>query len=122
MDIDPPKTFIERRGHVNKRLQLLQGLTVSAWASFAIALLMFHYARPELNYGILRHAGLTVRETWLSDYKLYFVILLVVCCLLSLASVLINRQIMRRKTDRFHYNVVLLAVICLSSLVALIVG
>ena len=122
MDIDPAPKFTERRGEVNKRLRLLKGLSIAAWASFGIALLIFHYARPELNYGILRYAGITIRDTWLSDYKLYFIMMLIVCCLLSLASVFINRQIMRRKTDRFYYNVVLLGAICISSLIALVVG
>ena len=106
---------VERRKGLGVKARLLSWLTLAAWLCFIIALIVYHYARPEQDYGIFRYRGIAVRDHWIADLRIWFELLLAVCAGLSLITLIINKRLMKRKTDRFGYNLVLLLLICVAA-------
>lgn len=84
------------------------------------ALVVFHYARPEMEYGILRYFGVEVRTNWLTDLRLWYAGLLVCCALISLFSLYINRTRVKHHPHRVRYNLVLLLLISVVMLIGVL--
>jgi hypothetical protein len=64
-------------------------LSVLGWTALIGALVVFHYARPEHDYGLLRYFGADVRTTWIADLRNWYA-LLVGCALVSIISLIIS--------------------------------
>lgn len=111
----------DRRKNPDAKVRVLFWLSVLAWTCFIVALVVYHYGRPELDYGVFRYKGITVRGNWMPGLRSWFEGLLAVCIGLSVISLLVNKKVMRRRHDRWRYNVVLLLLICFASLVGLFV-
>lgn len=94
-------------------------LNVMAWLGLVGALILFHYARPELMTGIHAYFNIEVREDWSQVHVGMLNMLLQACLIITLVSVVLNRQRSRRQTDRFGVNLVILAVIVVVSLLTL---
>ncbi|MBU3823527.1 MAG: hypothetical protein H9917_01720 [Candidatus Oceanisphaera merdipullorum] len=52
--------------------KLLLMMTVLGWALYALLLVIFHYGRPQQNFGYLKHYDVTVRSAWLSLPHFWF--------------------------------------------------
>ncbi|MGO4998377.1 hypothetical protein [Oceanisphaera sp. W20_SRM_FM3] len=52
--------------------KLLTVMTVLGWSLYALLLVIFHYGRPEQNFGYLKHYDVTVRAEWLSLPHFWF--------------------------------------------------
>ncbi|WP_319783955.1 hypothetical protein [Oceanisphaera sp. IT1-181] len=52
--------------------KLLIAMTVGGWALYVLLLLIFHYGRPEQNFGYLKHQQIPVRAEWLSLHHFWF--------------------------------------------------
>ncbi len=83
---------------------LIRIVNLLCWALFFTALLLFHYARPEIDYGLLRYMQVDVREDWLTGTKPLLYIILMVCSMMSLAAFSLLRQRSRRSEDSRGYN------------------
>ncbi|MBO1518606.1 hypothetical protein [Oceanisphaera pacifica] len=46
--------------------RLLIVMTIGGWALYIVLLLVFHYGRPEQDFGYLRYQDISVRAQWLS--------------------------------------------------------
>jgi hypothetical protein len=114
MNID----LVERRKGPDIKVKLLSWLSIAAWVCLIIALVVFHYARPEHDYGVFRYRGIAVRDHWVAELQIWFELLMVACASLSLITLLINKKVMRRKADRLRYNVVMLLLICITVLLS----
>ncbi|MDM7859919.1 hypothetical protein QTP81_04830 [Alteromonas sp. ASW11-36] len=99
--------------------RLSVALNIVAWLGLAGALVLFHYARPELMTGLHAYFNIEVREDWSQVHVDLLNILLQACLIITLISVILNRQRSRRQTDRFGVNLVILAVIVVVSLLTL---
>jgi hypothetical protein len=94
----------------------MQWLSLAGWAVFVIALGLSHLAKPEMNSGLVRYWGLSLRDYWDPELLPQLIYLLWWCCLISLLSILLNQFRMRRATDRFRYNFLALLFISLGAL------
>lgn len=101
----------------DKFYQLVNVLNLLAWVIFVAAMVVFHYARPELISGVQAYWGVDGREDWSTTLSFYLVVLLSVCTLLGFTLVVMKRQRSRRKNDFFGINLTILLVIAVSSLV-----
>lgn len=97
-------------------LHALLLLSLAGWAVFVIAMGLSHLAKPEMNTGLVRYWGISIREYWDPKLLPQLIYLLWWCCVISLLSILLNQFRMRRATDRLRYNVIALLLISLGAL------
>jgi len=102
---------IERRRGADLWTKLINGLNAICWLGFVVALAIFHYARPEMNNIILQYHGIQVREYWVASLRYWMLLSLYVSVGLSLATLIINRYRMKRRSDRKRYNIIVLIVV-----------
>ena len=98
----------------------IRWLTLLCWLVFLAALVAFHYARPEIEYGLIRYFDLSVRSTWLGTPRDVLILLLYVCSGLSLVTIFLNRFRARRQSDNLRINLISLLIISLSFLLVVI--
>jgi glucan phosphoethanolaminetransferase (alkaline phosphatase superfamily) len=108
------------RSH-DKFYQIVLGLNIVAWVVFVAALVVFHYARPELISGVQEYWGVVGRQDWAKSLSFYLLLLLGLCTILSLALLFLRKLRTRRQSDYFGINVVILLVITVTVLVWIIV-
>jgi len=107
---------IERRIGPDWLTKIVNLLNAISWLIFVVALAIFHYARPEINYIILHHHGIAVREYWILSLKQWMLISLYLSIALSCFTLGINRYRVKRKSDHNRYNIVILVVVILAFL------
>ena len=112
----------DRRRHSDWVNKLLTVAAVVAWTSFILALIWFHYARPDLIPGYAKYKGIEdkFREDWLLNWTDMLTIQLVICSIFSLTAILINLKRMRRKNDHFHTSLLMLAIVSVAATLYLI--
>lgn len=94
-------------------------LAISGWLLFLLAMIIAHYARPEMNTGLVRYWGIEIRSEWHPMLTVYLQYFLLASAISSGLSLLLNRLRLRRRTDHLHFNIVLLLLSCLSLLLYL---
>lgn len=100
--------------------QIVLGLNIFAWVVFVAALIVFHYARPELISGVQEYWGVEGRQDWSRSLSVYLLILLAICNALSLLVLVFRRFRTRRQNDYFGINVVILLAISITVLIWII--
>ncbi|MCH8538014.1 MAG: hypothetical protein LAT66_09620 [Alkalimonas sp.] len=88
--------------------RLFSWLAILAWLVFIVAIVLVHYARPELDTGLVRYWELDIRQDWHPTLTTWLHYVLWVTAALSGISLVLNRLRARRKGDRLHYNLLLL--------------
>ncbi|MDX3774240.1 hypothetical protein QE250_08955 [Chromatiaceae bacterium AAb-1] len=111
--------FRERRKGPDKLSKSLRWLTIVAWLVFIVCMILTHYARPEMDTGLVRYWDLEIRAEWHPQLTRLLIYLLWLCLGLSLLSLGINRLRLRRRTDHLHFNIILLLLTCGSLLLYL---
>ena len=99
--------------------QICVGLNILAWVSLAAALVMFHFARPEMITGLQAHFGIEVREYWSEHHVEMLNYLLQSCLVMTLVSIALNQRRSRREDDHFGMNLIVLGAIVVVSLLTL---
>jgi hypothetical protein len=97
-------------------------LTIICWGLFLLAMLTFHYARPEIEYGLLRYWDIDIRSDWLLQLQQLFLYSLWSCCFVTLLSLALNFSRNRRAGDYHIYYFLLLLIIVLVSLLTYYLG
>lgn len=97
------------------------GLNILSWLVFVAALIMFHYARPEIEYGIVKYFSLEVRHVWLAQAKNILLLLLYLCAGLSFFCMLLSRLRNRRQSDNQRYNLIMLLLVSIGFILVLVV-
>ena len=113
------RKLVERRDARPLLKQMLAWSTLLAWLLFLIALVLFHYARPEIEIGLMRYFNLPLGSEWLFELKSLFLYTLWACCGLTAINVAVNLFFQRRRTDHIWFNGILLLTICVVSLLFL---
>ncbi len=98
----------ERREGPDLLCRAFKYLAIVAWLLFLAALIVSHYARPEMDSGLVRYLGLDVRDYWRPRLTFWLVYLLWGCVLVSVVSFLLNRARLKRRSDHLHFNIILL--------------
>ncbi|GGB45661.1 hypothetical protein GCM10011502_18720 [Oceanisphaera marina] len=52
--------------------KMLVTMTVGGWGLYIILLVLFHYGRPEQDFGYLRYQDIAVRTEWLALHSFWF--------------------------------------------------
>lgn len=52
--------------------KLLVAMTIGGWSLYTLLLLVFHYGRPEQQFGYLRYQDIAVRTEWLTPHSIWF--------------------------------------------------
>jgi len=107
---------IERRTGPDLLQRSFLWLAISCWGLFLVAMLAFHYARPEVEYGMLRYLDMDIRKSWDRQTLPLFLYALWSCCGITLLSILLNFSRNRRQEDYHIFNFVLLLLIALGGL------
>jgi hypothetical protein len=94
-------------------------LNLSAWLSLFIALILFHFARPEFISGVQKYWGIEGRIYWSKEHVSSLLTMLQICLCLGLISTIMRSRRNRRKTDHFGVNLFILLGISSISLVTL---
>ncbi|BFT30851.1 hypothetical protein D210916BOD24_20270 [Alteromonas sp. D210916BOD_24] len=90
-------------------------LNVAAWVGLVVALILFHYARPDFISGVQAYWGIKGDTSWSEDYVSAMTFMLLACLVLSLVSMLMRARRNRRQKDKFGVNLfVLLAIVAIS--------
>ncbi|WP_421272266.1 hypothetical protein [Aeromonas taiwanensis] len=106
----------ERRRGPDGWIRVLQGLVILCWGGFIALLSLYHFARPQVAYGILVYGGVKVRQSWDPLLTPWLEHGLWACSLLTLAVLLLERRRSRRQEDALHVNLLILLLILLASL------
>lgn len=85
----------------DRLFKVMIGVNILGWLLFVAALIVFHYARPDLISGVQEFWGVDGREQWSQGLTGYLVILLCTCVLMSVAVLFLKRRRNRRKKDQF---------------------
>ena len=102
----------ERRSGPDLLCRAFAWLAIIAWLLFVLALVMAHYARPEMDTGLVRYWGIEVRTDWRPKLTLYLQYMLWATVALSGVSLLLNYLRSRRRNDHLHLNIILLLLSC----------
>lgn len=94
-------------------------LNAIAWFTLVVALILFHYARPDLVYGFQQYWGMEENTSWSESYLNALRITLQVCLGLSLVSIILRSRRTRRRNDRFGINLFILSILAVISLLTL---
>lgn len=111
------------RRHIPKREDsVYQGILILnaiAWFTLVVALILFHYARPDMVYGFQQYWGIETDTSWSEGYLRALRITLQVCLGLSVVSIVLRSRRTRRRYDRFGVNLFILSVLAVISLITL---
>lgn len=97
-------------------------LSLICWGLFLVMLLAYHFARPEIEYGLLRYLGVDIRTFWDPQTLPLFLYALWGCCGLTLVSTVLNFSRNRRMEDYHLFNFALLLLIALITLASYYFG
>ena len=110
----------DRRKNKDVRQLCIHGLSIAAWFCFLVALIMFHYARPEFEYGLIRYLGVDYRDHWLMKPRNLLILFLVLTGIMSSISIAVRQKRNRRADDSIGINQISLLVICIICLLVII--
>ena len=114
---------VDRRHTPAKKDTLYRVLSIGVilgWCLFVIAMLVFHYARPEISPGFFDYKNVNSRDFWDAPMTLILLLLLGGCFLLSVAALIIRAKRARRRNDGLWLNLFFLFIGTLASLLWLI--
>jgi len=94
-------------------------LNLCAWVSLFVALILFHFARPEFISGVQKYWGIEGRVYWSKEHVESLLTVLKICLGLSLVSSIMRIRRNRRSDDNFGVNLFILLSITAISLVTL---
>ncbi|MBU2918802.1 hypothetical protein KO505_12660 [Psychrosphaera sp. F3M07] len=107
------KRVVERRKSSDLIHITVNFLNIFSWVVFLVALIIFHYARPEVEYFVyqLVDEPVDVRTGWLLELKKWLQITLYFCLSLSILTLVLNQFRSRRHSDGQRYSMYMLVVI-----------
>ncbi|MFM2480089.1 hypothetical protein [Celerinatantimonas sp. YJH-8] len=116
------KSYRDRRKGPDRLQRSLMWLTLSCWFLFLLALIFFHYARPEMQYGLYKYRDINVRENWDKTYLPWYLGLLWFCLFVTVTDLVIRIKRNRRRSDHRNYNLLLLLLMLSGALGSYYVG
>jgi uncharacterized membrane protein len=99
--------------------QVSIAINVMAWLALIVALVVFHFARPDQIVGLQTYLGLERKESWSEHQVELLNYLLQSCLVMTLISIGLNQRRSRRQGDHFGINLIILGIIILISLLTL---
>ena len=118
-----PPGFVERRSTPRTQTPLFKvmlTLNVIGWVSLGVALILFHFARPDFISGVQSYWGVEGKNSWSPEYVRAMLGVLQLGLGVSLVSIVIRARRSRRRGDTFGSNLIVLAVIAAVSLITIV--
>lgn len=107
----------KKKSQKDPLFKLMVAGNIVAWLIFLVSLYIFHYARPEVEYGFYRYLGIASRSHWIIPLTNWLAVLLVLTLLFSLSSIWLHKKRARRAQDNLGVNLFILLVAALGGLV-----
>jgi len=98
----------ERRDGPDLLCRAFSWLAILGWLLFIAGLILAHFARPDMDTGLVRYWGLEIRSDWHPELTRYLQSVLWLVVLASGLSLLLNRLRLRRRGDHLHVNIIIL--------------
>ncbi|KKO50450.1 hypothetical protein VT06_00190 [Arsukibacterium sp. MJ3] len=98
----------ERRAGPDLLCRAFKYLAIIAWLLFFVALVLSHYARPDMDSGLVRYLGIDIRDYWRPQLTFWLVYLLWGCVIITAASIVLNWVRLKRYSDHLHFNIIVL--------------
>lgn len=99
-------------------INIVNFASIVTWILFILALISFHYAKPELETLITRAYQLELRERWIETYLRMMQICLLVCGGLSITALILQQKRTRRRSDTFRYHFIISGLLACTGLAA----
>tara|TARA_A200000113_G_C8859011_1_gene352703 strand:- start:1606 stop:2037 length:432 start_codon:yes stop_codon:yes gene_type:complete len=99
--------------------RVMLALNILGWVGLVVALLLFHYARPDFVSGVQSYWGIEGDTSWSQTHLSAMTIMLQICLVLSLISIVMRARRNRRQSDNFGVNLFVLLAIVVISLITL---
>ncbi|AWB67560.1 hypothetical protein C2869_14420 [Saccharobesus litoralis] len=111
--------FVERRHGPDFRIKFMRVLTIFAWSILLLSLLTFEYARPELVPGYAKYKGLEelFRAEWDITLSNLLFSELLLCCLISVVTIVLSQTRLKRATDRQKFNQIFVFIVSITACV-----
>ncbi|WP_414830365.1 hypothetical protein [Alteromonas sp. H39] len=93
-----------------------------AWLILVIALILFHFARPDFVSGVQQYWGVEGDTQWSQAYVDAMIAMLQICLGVSLLTMIMRARRNRRRDDNYGVNLFILAGISLISLLTLTIN
>lgn len=98
----------ERRHGPDWLCRAFSYLALIAWILFLGSLLVTHFAKPEMDTGLVRYWNIEIRADWHPQLTYYLQYMLWGALIISGISLLMNRMRLKRRSDHLHFNILLL--------------
>lgn len=107
----------KKKAQKDPLFKLMVAANIVAWLSFLAALNVFHYARPEIDYGFYRYLGVSARSHWIIPLTNWLTVLLGLTLLFGVGSMWLHRKRARRAHDNLGVNLFFLLIGALIGLI-----
>lgn len=97
-------------------------LTLGSWCLFLLALIIFHYARPEVHYGLYDYHEIAIRDHWDKTYLPWYLGLLWGCVAITVIDIVLRWKRSRRRGDNRFYHLMVLLLMLAAALGSYYVG
>ena len=103
----------ERRRGPDKFIKTIRWLAILGWVNFGISLILFDKAKPDFETFFDRLFHIEMRHYWNESFAFLSFAWFILCIVLSIAGIIINKKRHRRKTDEYRLNLIVLAIVSL---------
>ena len=100
--------------------RIMVGLNILGWVALVVALILFHFARPDFISGVQIYWGIKGDTSWSQGYVDALLIMLQFCLGISAISLIMRACRTRRQGDEFGMNLIFLSGMALISLIILL--
>ncbi|KAA3658881.1 MAG: hypothetical protein DWQ10_10225 [Calditrichaeota bacterium] len=102
-----------RRRGPDKLIKAIHWLAIFGWINFIISLVLFDKAKPDFETFFDRLFHIEMRTYWNESLAFLSFSWFILCIILSITGLIINKKRHRRKTDEYRWNLIVLAIISL---------
>ena len=98
---------------------MLIGLNILAWLLLVVALIVFHYARPDFVTGLQRYWNIPGDTQWSAELIQVLFRLTQLCLVATIVAMVMRIRRTRRKRDEYGVNLYILLIAGLATLFGL---
>ncbi|KAA3615284.1 MAG: hypothetical protein DWQ05_14575 [Calditrichaeota bacterium] len=119
MEQQASRKYDRRRGP-DKLIKSLRWLAITGWINFAISLILYDEAKPDFETFFDRLFHVQMRYHWNETLAFLSFVWFVLCLVLSVVGIFINKKRHRRRNDEYRLNLIVLGLISLVGAVSYI--
>ena len=105
---EPPVNRRRRSKARDRFNQVLIGLNILAWLLLVVALIVFHYARPDFVTGLQRYWNIPGDTQWSAELIQVLFRLTQLCLVVTIIAMVMRIRRTRRKRDEYGVNLYIL--------------